>query len=136
MARGTEICFIDEPILSAFGSSTYVSVQRSDVVHDLAEVIAAVHKEGGLAGIHCCGNTEWTILIDAGTDVISFDAFDYGETIAYYPSQIEATWREAESWPGELSRPRPRSPRKRRRHFSRSSARPSTTWRPRASRRA
>jgi methionine synthase II (cobalamin-independent) len=83
-----EICFIDEPILSAFGSSTYVSVQRSDVVHDLAEVIAAVHKEGGLAGIHCCGNTEWTILIDAGTDVISFDAFDYGETIAYYPSQI------------------------------------------------
>jgi len=83
-----EICFIDEPILSAFGSSTYVSVQRSDVVHDLAEVIAAVHKEGGLAGIHCCGNTEWTILIDAGTDVISFDAFDYGQTIAYYPSQI------------------------------------------------
>src|SRR5690606_34988183 len=26
------ICFIDEPILSAFGSSTYVSVTREDVV--------------------------------------------------------------------------------------------------------
>jgi methionine synthase II (cobalamin-independent) len=84
-----ELCFIDEPILSAFGSSTYVSVQRSDVVHHLSEVIAAVHKEGGLAGIHCCGNTEWTILVDAGTDVISFDAFDYGETIAYYPGPIQ-----------------------------------------------
>jgi len=83
-----QICFIDEPILSAFGSSTYVSVQRSDVVQYLREVIAAVHKEGGLAGIHCCGNTEWTILVDAGADVISFDAFDYGETIAYYPGPM------------------------------------------------
>jgi methionine synthase II (cobalamin-independent) len=84
-----QLCFIDEPILSAFGSSTYVSVQRSDVVQYLGEVIAAVHKEGGLAGVHCCGNTEWTILADAGTDVISFDAFDYGETIAYYPGPIK-----------------------------------------------
>jgi len=84
-----QLCFIDEPILSAFGSSTYVSVQRSDVVQHLREVIAAVHKEGGLAGIHCCGNTEWTILVDAGTDVISFDAFDYGETIAYYPGPLK-----------------------------------------------
>jgi len=84
-----QLCFIDEPILSAFGSSTYVSVQRSDVVQYLRDVIAAVHKGGALAGIHCCGNTEWTILVDAGTDVISFDAFDYGETIAYYPGPIK-----------------------------------------------
>jgi methionine synthase II (cobalamin-independent) len=85
-----QLCSIDEPILSAFGSSTYVSVQRADVVQALKEVIAAVHKEGGLAGIHCCGNTEWTILIDAGTDIISFDAYDFGETIAFYPGQVQA----------------------------------------------
>jgi methionine synthase II (cobalamin-independent) len=85
-----QICFIDEPILSAFGSSTYVSVQRSDVVQHLRDVIASVHKEGGLAGVHCCGNTEWTILVDAGADIISFDAFDYGETIAYYSGPIKA----------------------------------------------
>ncbi len=84
-----QICFIDEPILSAFGSSTYVGVQRSDVVQQLHEVIEAVHKEGGLAGVHCCGNTEWTILIDAGVDIISFDAFEFGETIAYYPDRVK-----------------------------------------------
>lgn len=84
-----QICFIDEPILSAFGSSTYVSVQRSDVVKYLKDVIAAVHKEGALAGIHCCGNTEWTILIDSGVDIISFDAYEFGETIAYYPEQVK-----------------------------------------------
>jgi len=83
-----QICFIDEPILSGFGSSTYVSVQRSDVVEYLNAVIQAIHKENSLAGIHCCGNTEWTILIDADVDVISFDAYEYAETIAYYPNQV------------------------------------------------
>lgn len=83
------ICFIDEPILSAFGSSTYVSVQRDDVVAMLAEVIEAVHADGGYAGIHCCGNTEWSILVDAGVDMINFDAFEYGYTIVMYADHIK-----------------------------------------------
>jgi methionine synthase II (cobalamin-independent) len=84
----SQVCFVDEPILSAFGSSTYVSVQRTDVVKFLSEVIDAVHNEDALAGSHCCGNTEWPILIDAGVDIISFDAYEFGETISYYPEQI------------------------------------------------
>ncbi len=83
------ICFIDEPILSAFGSSTYVSVSRDEVVAALEETIAAVHADGALAGIHCCGNTEWSILIDAGVDIVNFDAFEFGETIAMYPDKVK-----------------------------------------------
>ncbi len=83
------ICFIDEPILSAFGSSTYVSVQRDEVVETLNEVIEAVHADDALAGIHCCGNTEWSILVDAGVDIVNFDAFEYGETISMYPEHIK-----------------------------------------------
>ncbi|MBC8181347.1 hypothetical protein H8E88_09490 [candidate division KSB1 bacterium] len=83
------ICFIDEPILSGFGSSTYVSVKREDVVAHLAEVIEAVHADDGIAGIHCCGNTEWSILIDAGVDIVNFDAFEFGETIAMYPDAVK-----------------------------------------------
>lgn len=83
------ICFIDEPILSAFGSSTYVSVKREDVVALLKEMIAAVHAGGGIAGIHCCGNTEWSILVDAEVDIINFDAFEYGETISMYGAHIK-----------------------------------------------
>jgi len=86
---GRVICFIDEPILSAFGSSTYVSVTREDVVAKLGEVIEAVHAEGAIAGVHCCGNTEWSIPIDAGVDIVNFDAFDYGETIALYPDAVK-----------------------------------------------
>ncbi|HZD30542.1 MAG TPA: hypothetical protein VE779_02675 [Candidatus Angelobacter sp.] len=83
------ICFVDEPILSAFGSSTYVSVTRDDTVAKLGEVIEAVHSEGALAGVHCCGNTEWSILIDAGVDIVNFDAFDYGDTILLYPEAFK-----------------------------------------------
>jgi hypothetical protein len=83
------ICFIDEPILSAFGSSTYISVKREDVVSILQEMIAAVHADNALAGIHCCGNTEWSILIDAGVDIINFDAFNYGDTIVMYADSVK-----------------------------------------------
>ncbi|MHB9132259.1 MAG: uroporphyrinogen decarboxylase/cobalamine-independent methonine synthase family protein [Armatimonadota bacterium] len=84
------ICFIDEPILSAFGSSTYVSVNREDVVAKVNEVVEAVHAEGAFAGVHCCGNTEWSILIDAGVDLVNFDAFDFGDSIALYPQAVKA----------------------------------------------
>jgi hypothetical protein len=84
------ICFVDEPILSAFGSSTYMSVSRDDVVAKLNEVIEAIHSEGAIAGVHCCGNTEWSVLIDAGADIVNFDAFDYGDTIALYPQPVKA----------------------------------------------
>ncbi len=83
-----QICFIDEPILSGFGSSTYVSVHRNDVVQNLKEVVQAIRKEQGISGIHCCGNTEWTILMDAGVEIISFDAYDYADTIGYYPDEL------------------------------------------------
>lgn len=82
------ICFIDEPILSAFGSSTYISVRREDVIALIGEVVRAVHADGAIAGVHCCGNTDWTLLMDAGVDLINFDAFGYGETIALYPAAV------------------------------------------------
>ncbi len=84
------ICFIDEPILSAFGSSTYIGVKREDVVALLGELVEAVHADGALAGVHCCGNTDWSILIEAGVDLVNFDAYGYGETIALYPEALKS----------------------------------------------
>jgi hypothetical protein len=85
-----QICFVDEPILTGFGSSTYVSVQKSDVVSCLGEVVETLHADNTLVGTHCCGNTEWNLLIDAGVDIISFDSFEFGDTIGYYPDQVNA----------------------------------------------
>ncbi|MHC4698508.1 MAG: uroporphyrinogen decarboxylase/cobalamine-independent methonine synthase family protein, partial [Planctomycetota bacterium] len=95
------ICFVDEPILSAFGSSTYVSVQRDDVIAKLGEVFEAVRQEGGLVGVHCCGNTDWSIPVDAGANIVNFDAYEYGETIALYPEHMKrliVERRDALAW--------------------------------------
>lgn len=104
------ICFVDEPILSAFGSSTYVSVTRSDVVAILAEMAEAVRAEGALMGAHCCGNTEWSILVDAGADIVNFDACEYGETIAMYPEAVRTLFARggALAWGVVPSSPRVR----------------------------
>lgn len=83
------ICFVDEPIFSGFGSSTYVSVDRNDCVATLGEVVDCVHRAGALAGCHCCGNTEWGILVDAGIDIVNFDSFAFGDTIALYPEHVK-----------------------------------------------
>jgi hypothetical protein len=82
------ICFIDEPILAGFGSSTYVSVHREDVVALLNEMAEAIHADGAIAGIHCCGNTEWSVPIDGGADLVNFDAFEFGQTIGLYPDHV------------------------------------------------
>lgn len=84
------ICFLDEPALAAFGSSAYVGVQREDVVDTLREVVAAIQSEGALAAMHCCGNTDWSIPIEAGVDIVNFDAYEYGETIARYRAPVRA----------------------------------------------
>ncbi len=83
------ICFADEPVLSSFGSSVYVSVGRAEVVGMIAEVMQAIRDEGAISGVHCCGNTEWSIPIDAGADIVAFDAFEFGETVALYPEDVK-----------------------------------------------
>ena len=71
-------------------------------------MVDAVHADNALAGVHCCGNTEWSILIDAGVDIVNFDAFGYGETIAMYPAGIKTLFARGGCSPGEWSRrPRP-----------------------------
>jgi len=89
-AAAVRLCFLDEPILSAFGSSVYVSIKREVVVAQLAEVAGAIRAAGGLCGVHCCGNTDWSLLTEAQVDVISFDAFEFAFSLPLYPEAIKA----------------------------------------------
>jgi hypothetical protein len=83
----TVVVFIDEPYLVSFGSA-YVNVGRNQVILMLNEVIDKIHEHGGIAGIHCCGNTDWSLLTDTNVDIINFDAYDYWESVMLYPAQF------------------------------------------------
>jgi methionine synthase II (cobalamin-independent) len=83
------IMFFDEPGLTGFGSSAFISVSRQDVETCLEEVIAAIHEEGALAGVHVCGNAEWSIILDSSADIVSFDAYSFFDKFILYPEQIK-----------------------------------------------
>lgn len=83
------IIFIDEPALAGFGSSELISISKEDISLCLNEIIAAVHSEGGLAGIHVCANTDWSLALDSEVDIINFDAFGYFDRFVLYPDAIK-----------------------------------------------
>ncbi|MBI4961725.1 MAG: hypothetical protein HY913_00465 [Desulfomonile tiedjei] len=82
------IVFFDEPSLSAYGSSAFLGVSKSDVIESLDDVISMVADRGGIAGVHCCGNTDWGILMETATRIINFDAVDYMGSLAIYAPQL------------------------------------------------
>ena len=84
------IIFIDEPILSALGSSGYLGVSSTEVSRLLRELTDGIRSEGGISGIHCCGNADWPMVINCGPDIINFDAYDYIDTLALYPEEFRA----------------------------------------------
>lgn len=81
------IIFIDEPYLTSFGSS-FVSIERPDIALMLNALIDKIHSKGALAGIHCCGNTDWSLLAETSADIINFDAYSYAESLSLYPEDI------------------------------------------------
>ncbi len=83
------IIFFDEPALAGFGSSGFIGISRSEVEECFEEVIDAVHAEGGLAGIHVCANSDWSLILDSTADIISFDAYSFFDKLILYPDHIK-----------------------------------------------
>jgi methionine synthase II (cobalamin-independent) len=87
--RPNVMIFVDEPYLAAFGSA-YFHLSREQVIAALDELFAAIHQEGAWAGVHCCANTDWSLLMATSTDIINLDAFGFLENLALYPAELRA----------------------------------------------
>jgi hypothetical protein len=88
------LIFLDEPYLTGFGSA-FAPVQRDDVVALIREVIDYVkQKSDALVGVHCCGNTDWPMIVEIAPDVISFDAYSYLEYFLLFPEAISSFIRQ------------------------------------------
>ncbi len=83
------ICFIDEPALAGYGSSEFISISQADITQCLDEVIAAIRAQGGLTGVHVCANTDWTLLLRPGVDIVNFDTFGYFDKVVLYAEAIK-----------------------------------------------
>jgi len=79
------IISVDEPYLASMGSA-FVSFPREQVVALLEEVLGGI---SGLKAIHCCGNTDWSVVLQTSLDILSFDAYNYAETLALYPAEVK-----------------------------------------------
>jgi len=79
---------IDEPGLAGYGSSAFVSINRQDVITMLREMAQAIHRAGGLAAVHVCANTDWSLLMESDIDIISFDAYNYFDRFILYRPAI------------------------------------------------
>jgi hypothetical protein len=81
------VLFIDEPALSGIGSA-FSSMDRHTVINALREMIDHCRKgSDALIGIHCCANTDWPAVYEAGPDIINFDAFDFMDSFLIYPDE-------------------------------------------------
>jgi methionine synthase II (cobalamin-independent) len=80
------IVFLDEPYMSSFGSA-FLALNRDQVIYLMEEVFAGIQ---GLKGVHCCGNTDWSLLLSTSVNILNLDAYGYAESLALYPKEVDA----------------------------------------------
>ena len=74
------IIFIDEPYLTLFGSA-FLNLKRDKAIQYIKEVQSVIK---GINGLHCCGNTDWSLVLETDLDILHFDAYYYGQTLLLY----------------------------------------------------
>jgi methionine synthase II (cobalamin-independent) len=82
------LIFIDEPVMASYGS-----IVASGPFSRPEKIAAMLDEVGngikGLKGIHCCGNTDWPVLLRTKLDILSFDTYNYASSLSLYPDEIK-----------------------------------------------
>ena len=78
------LMFYDEPYMVSFGSA-YLNMTHEQVVGYLNECFEGVTC---LTGVHCCGNTDWSVILDTTVDVVNFDAYEFGVGLTLYDTHL------------------------------------------------
>jgi len=80
------IIFVDEPYLVSLGS-VFTPIPEEKVPILLEEVIKGIK---GVKGLHCCGNTNWSVLLDTKIDILSFDAYNYASSLSTHSDKVKS----------------------------------------------
>lgn len=79
------ILVVDEPYLASLGSAI-LSLSREEVGDSLNEIFDGL--PGTLCGIHCCANTDWGLVLSTRVGYLSFDAYEYADSLLLYPEEV------------------------------------------------
>ncbi len=80
------IMFVDEPYLVSLGS-VFTPIPEEKVPVLLEEVLRGIK---GTKGLHCCGNTDWSVLLDTKIDILSFDAYNYASSLSTHSDKVKS----------------------------------------------
>ena len=78
------IVFFDEPSLSMLGTP-FASISDDEAMNWINEALDGVDC---YRGVHCCGNTNWSMLLKTNIDILSIDAYQYGENLVMFPDEL------------------------------------------------
>ena len=80
------IIFVDEPYLVSLGS-VFTPVPEEKVPVLLEEVFRGIK---GIKGLHCCGNTNWSVILDTTINILSFDAYNYASSLSTHSGKVKS----------------------------------------------
>jgi len=96
LARKRCLIMVDDPGFYLLGSP-FLALSPGEALDLLAACLEPIRRAGALTGVHCCANTDWSLLLGAEVDVLSFDAFSFGQSLALFPGQV-AEFLERGGW--------------------------------------
>jgi hypothetical protein len=84
------LIFMDDPVIYSCGTSDRICVSQPEVIAGLNEFASFVRSAGGFVGVHSCADLDWSLLLEAELDIISFDAYQYAVSFALFPDLIRS----------------------------------------------
>lgn len=84
------LIILEEPLLATLGD---IKRENEEITIELvtnlfSRVVEKLHEEGALVGVQCLDKCDWKIPINAGVDLISFDAYNNPNNIAIIPEAL------------------------------------------------
>jgi methionine synthase II (cobalamin-independent) len=79
------IMFFDEPSLTLLGTP-FASISNDQAVEWINESMDGLECS---KAIHCCGNTDWSLVLRTNIDILSFDAYAFAHTVAMFADEVE-----------------------------------------------
>ncbi|SDG14335.1 methionine synthase [Desulfosporosinus hippei] len=71
------IMMVDDPGLYGVGASSYITLNREELITELNSIFEGIIRQKGIPGVHVCAGMDWTLLFDSKAQIVNFDAYAY-----------------------------------------------------------